>query len=123
MKNFLIYSSSAGSGKTYTLTKEYLKLILQISKPDYFKKILAMTFTNDAAKEMKARIIKELKSIASKGDESSEMLKEILNDLKIERETIQNRANLILHEIFQDYNDSPSKPLIVLSIRWSVHLP
>ena len=51
--SFRIYSSSAGSGKTYQLTKEYLLLALGADDPAYFKRILAITFTNDAAGEMK----------------------------------------------------------------------
>ncbi|GGF06508.1 UvrD-helicase domain-containing protein [Hymenobacter cavernae] len=61
---FRIYSSSAGSGKTYQLTKEYLKLALGSEDPAYFKSILAITFTNDAAGEMKERIIGALRRFA-----------------------------------------------------------
>ena len=61
---FRIYSSSAGSGKTYQLTKEYLKLALGTDDPAYFKSILAITFTNDAAGEMKTRIISALRRFA-----------------------------------------------------------
>ena len=57
-----VYSSSAGSGKTYTLTKEYLKLALQSPDPSYYRTILAITFTNDAAAEMKERILHALRS-------------------------------------------------------------
>ncbi|MBD2701521.1 UvrD-helicase domain-containing protein [Spirosoma sp. BT702] len=65
---FKIYSSSAGSGKTYTLTKEYLKLALRPDEyDDYFRHILAVTFTNAAANEMKDRILKTLSRI--KGEE------------------------------------------------------
>ena len=53
---FKIYSSSAGSGKTYTLAKEYIKLALRSKSPWYFNHILAVTFTNKAAGEMKERI-------------------------------------------------------------------
>ncbi|MBC3541660.1 UvrD-helicase domain-containing protein [Rufibacter sediminis] len=60
--SFKIYSSSAGSGKTYQLTKEYLKLALQSEDPSYYKNILAITFTNDAAQEMKSRILGALRS-------------------------------------------------------------
>ena len=53
--NFVVYKSSAGSGKTYTLVKEYLKLALadphRLNKS--YKQILAVTFTNKAAAEMK----------------------------------------------------------------------
>ena len=67
---FKIYSSSAGSGKTYTLTKEYLKLALgdhpnaisgELSfSAFYFKRILAVTFTKAATHEMKQRITDSL---------------------------------------------------------------
>ena len=51
---FKIYNASAGSGKTHTLTKAYLKIAL--SATGRFKKILAITFTNKAVNEMKHRI-------------------------------------------------------------------
>jgi len=59
---FFLYRSSAGSGKTYTLVKEYLKIVLK--NPQRFKNILAITFTNKAAGEMKERIILALKQLA-----------------------------------------------------------
>ena len=55
-KPLKIYNASAGSGKTYTLVQEYLRIILQDLYPGKFKSILAMTFTNKAANEMKTRI-------------------------------------------------------------------
>lgn len=61
--NFVVYKSSAGSGKTFTLVKEYIKLIL--IDPDRYRNILAITFTNKAANEMKERVLKGLKDIAS----------------------------------------------------------
>lgn len=61
MKNFVVYKSSAGSGKTTTLAIEYLKLSLV--KPANFKHILALTFTKDAANEMKQRILDYLVQI------------------------------------------------------------
>lgn len=57
---FSIYNASAGSGKTFTLVKTYLTLLLSSSKPDYFKNILAITFTNKAVGEMKQRIMENL---------------------------------------------------------------
>lgn len=59
-----IYRSSAGSGKTYTLAKEYLRLALR--SKEYYQKILAVTFTNRAAEEMKERVLEFLIDI-SKG--------------------------------------------------------
>lgn len=70
MKNFLIYKSSAGSGKTYTLVKEYLKLAL--SPGGDYRHILAVTFTNKAAEEMKSRVIKSLIELSEGKAESLE---------------------------------------------------
>ncbi|UOQ64525.1 UvrD-helicase domain-containing protein [Hymenobacter volaticus] len=79
---FRIYSSSAGSGKTYQLTKEYLKLALGDEDPGYFKRILAITFTNDAAGEMKARIIGSLRQFAyPQDDEADTLLAEVAAEL------------------------------------------
>jgi ATP-dependent exoDNAse (exonuclease V) beta subunit len=63
--NFLIYNASAGSGKTYTLTKVYLKLILSPENPTNFGHILALTFTNKAVNEMKERILTALTDFSS----------------------------------------------------------
>ncbi|MFQ3173646.1 MAG: ATP-dependent exoDNAse (exonuclease V) beta subunit, partial [Flavobacterium sp.] len=46
--SFSIYDASAGSGKTYALVKEYLKIILVAHKNDAYRNILAITFTNKA---------------------------------------------------------------------------
>ena len=58
MNNFEIYRSSAGSGKTFSLVREYLRIALSdtSSPPRHFREILAITFTNKAAGEMKERV-------------------------------------------------------------------
>ena len=61
MKTLTIYKSSAGSGKTYTLVKEFLKLVLV--NPESYRNILAVTFTNKATDEMKQRIISTLNEL------------------------------------------------------------
>ncbi|MFP4065053.1 MAG: UvrD-helicase domain-containing protein, partial [Bacteroidales bacterium] len=66
MQNFHVYKSSAGSGKTYTLVREYLKIVL--NDPGAVRHILAITFTNAAAAEMKERIIDGLGQIAALGE-------------------------------------------------------
>jgi ATP-dependent exoDNAse (exonuclease V) beta subunit len=57
---FSVYNASAGSGKTFTLTKEYLIKLFKSAKDDGYKNILAITFTNKAVNEMKSRILKAL---------------------------------------------------------------
>lgn len=130
MSLFTIYSSSAGSGKTFTLTKAYLKLILQSESPLYFQHILAMTFTNDAAEEMKNRILKELKALILSTESPTEMLKQILLEAPgLDVETVQKRAKLALHEILQNYNDFAVKTIdsfvnqIVSSFTFDLDLP
>ncbi|MDA0195138.1 MAG: UvrD-helicase domain-containing protein [Bacteroidetes bacterium] len=98
-KPLVIYRSSAGSGKTYTLTKEYLKLAFK--HPDYFKHILAVTFTNKATREMKNRIISVLKNIIQGGHELETELKEStgLNDIQL-----KVRSKEILVNILHNYS-------------------
>jgi ATP-dependent exoDNAse (exonuclease V) beta subunit len=116
MSKFNIYSSSAGSGKTYTLTKEYLKLALGSDKVYYYKRILAITFTNDAASEMKERILGALKDIADMQNfnEKSKfwgMFREIADALKLPDDTIQRRAAGVFSHIIQEYSDFAVKTI------------
>ncbi|TDB64584.1 UvrD-helicase domain-containing protein [Arundinibacter roseus] len=78
---FKVYSSSAGSGKTYTLTKEYLKLALHSESDTYFRSILAVTFTNAAANEMKDRILSMLRAFAAPEGTSHPMLQDLIGEL------------------------------------------
>ena len=59
---FIVYKSSAGSGKTFTLVREYLQIVLE--NPNQFRQVLAITFTNKAANEMKERVIRNLVFLA-----------------------------------------------------------
>ena len=76
-----IYKASAGSGKTYTLTLEYIKLLLGYRdeqgryrlyrKSDaQHRRILAVTFTNKATEEMKHRIVFQLDILAHDTEKS-----------------------------------------------------
>ncbi|MFI5211295.1 MAG: UvrD-helicase domain-containing protein [Ignavibacteria bacterium] len=98
MKNFLIYRSSAGSGKTYTLVKEYLKLVL--TDPDNFRSTLAVTFTNKAAEEMKTRIVSSLIKLSKDEDNS---LKELLASEGV-KGNIPLQAARVLQRILHQYS-------------------
>ena len=65
-KKFVIYKSSAGSGKTFTLVREYLAIVMK--DPPGFKHILAITFTRKAAAEMKERVLSNLEALAAMDD-------------------------------------------------------
>ena len=107
--NFIVYKSSAGSGKTFTLVKEYLKLALA-GKPGLFQDqikayrgILAITFTNKAASEMKWRIIKALKDISTKQNDFLANL--IAKEIGISVEELESRADAVLTDILHNYSD------------------
>ena len=115
---FKIYRSSAGSGKTFTLTKEYLKLALATPgiegfSPFYFRFILAVTFTNDAASEMKERILNNLSEISHlKEGEKHDMLALIQEELKLEypeldlgEKELKIRASALHETILHRYTD------------------
>lgn len=63
MSSLEIYKASAGSGKTFQIVREYLKMVF--TRPEAYKNILAVTFTNKATGEMKDRILKDLAALAS----------------------------------------------------------
>ncbi len=96
---FHIYRSSAGSGKTYTLTKEYLKIALQ--RPNAFKHILGVTFTNKATEEMKHRIVSVLREMATGAKPAVQ--KELTAALSISDAQIQKVAESTLSDILHQY--------------------
>ena len=101
---FRVYQASAGSGKTYTLVKEYLKLCLK-SENDVanFRNILAMTFTNAAANEMKERIVSDLcKIISSTEPEGIEA--DLVAELGISDAQLKKNAQSLLTCIMHDYS-------------------
>ena len=98
-KPFVVYRSSAGSGKTYTLTKEYLKLAFR--RPEYFKHILAVTFTNKATKEMKVRILSVLQDLTKGAHPLGHELKEATG---LSDSQLQQRAREILKAILHNYS-------------------
>lgn len=100
-KPFIIYKSSAGSGKTYTLTMEYLKLALK--NPHAFKQILAVTFTNKATQEMKERILKDLNRLRTTVRPSEKMDSELMKSLGVDELGLKAKASATLTAILHDY--------------------
>ena len=98
---FQIYNASAGSGKTFTLVKEYLKILLKSDDIYSFQKILAITFTNKAAAEMKQRVLNSLKDFSD--GQTSPILENIMQETTLEFTSIQKKSNNILHAILQNY--------------------
>ena len=101
MKALSIIKASAGSGKTWTLTREYIKFLVpedsEPFNPRAFRHILAVTFTNKATEEMKSRIIEELHKLST--DPSYEYPEKGKTATPLMRE----RAAQVLSAILHDY--------------------
>lgn len=97
-----VYKASAGSGKTYTLSIEYIKLL--IIQPQCYRKILAVTFTNKATEEMKIRILSQLYGIWKLLPDSRNYIDRITKDLDISESIASKQAGIALHNIIHDYS-------------------
>jgi ATP-dependent exoDNAse (exonuclease V) beta subunit len=110
---FSIYDASAGSGKTYTLVKEYLKIILLSSKNDAYRNILAITFTNKAVHEMKSRVVESLSEFSkdSPSEKALQLMHDILKEINENLEekshwnpkSIQEKAKSIIKNLIHNY--------------------
>ncbi len=101
--DFTVYTASAGSGKTYTLVRDYLLLLFTHRDDKYFRHILAITFTNKAAREMKDRIIGYLKKFQEGAEDS--MLSDIAQSSGLSEKEIRTRSARILDSIFRYYSE------------------
>ncbi|HEX5743381.1 MAG TPA: UvrD-helicase domain-containing protein, partial [Flavobacteriaceae bacterium] len=102
---FKVYNASAGSGKTFSLVKEYLKIVLRTNDASQFQHILAITFTNKAANEMKERIVKNLRQFA---DDTilmnpTDMFLKIVEEINIDAPLIHQRSKSVLQQILTKY--------------------
>ena len=106
MSQFTIYSASAGAGKTYRLVRDYLRISLGSEHPGEFMRILAITFTNKAANEMKGRIIRQLRELAEfeEGVKEPTMLPQLCDDLKLSASAVCRRARACLSSILHQYS-------------------
>ncbi|HRZ98678.1 MAG TPA: UvrD-helicase domain-containing protein, partial [Paludibacter sp.] len=97
-----IYRASAGSGKTYRLTQDYIHLLFDPRRERVHRRILAVTFTNKATDEMKSRILKELHALAQ--GEKSGYREGLMKKFGLSVEETNLRARKILINILHDYS-------------------
>lgn len=107
MQNLNVYRASAGSGKTFTLAVEYIRLL--VIDPTNYRHILAVTFTNKATGEMKDRIVTKLHGLACADGTADDYMKQLLDRFKQEgknftRDYISAQARLALDHIIHDYS-------------------
>ena len=98
-----IMKASAGSGKTYSLARKYISLLLGSNDKYAYRHILAVTFTNKATDEMKGRILKELHIMAS-DPSSSGYLDWFVPKVFPSAADMQKKAESVLHDILHDYS-------------------
>lgn len=117
-----VYKASAGSGKTYTLAKRYIRMLLGYTDsngrrhlyrhaPMAHRSLLAITFTNKATEEMKNRIVHELSLLALnpatmavlEPTERSPYLEEFMADFDASEEEIAAAASEALKQLLYDY--------------------
>ena len=97
-----VYKASAGSGKTFTLATEYIRLLVE--NPQSYRNILAVTFTNKATEEMKMRILSQLYGIWKELPESDNYLANIQEKTGLEPRIIRERAGMALNNLTHNYN-------------------
>ena len=101
-KPLTVYKASAGSGKTFTLATEYIRLLVE--NPQSYRNILAVTFTNKATEEMKTRILSQLYGIWKQLPESDRYLKAIEEKTHLSPNIIRERSGLGLANLLHNYS-------------------
>ena len=107
--HLIVYKASAGSGKTFTLTIQYIKILVGEETSRAYSHILAVTFTNKATAEMKDRILQQLYGIWKGLPSSAGYLDALKNELRkdgvqLSDDVIRQRAGSALRHILHDYN-------------------
>ena len=97
-----VFKASAGSGKTFTLAIEYIKLL--ILNPEAYRGILAVTFTNKATEEMKMRILSQLYGLWKQLPDSETYMKKLLEEHVGTREHISKQAGKALQLLLDNYH-------------------
>ena len=101
-KPLTVYKASAGSGKTFTLATEYIKLVVE--NPQSYRNILAVTFTNKATEEMKMRILSQLYGIWKHLPDSAKYMKVICEKTGQTEAFVSERAGIALSHLLHNYN-------------------
>lgn len=106
-KNFHIYKCSAGSGKTYTLALNFIAIAItgnEFGYKNHYRKILAITFTNKAASEMKERVLNYLSTLSQKNDIDN-ILSWLIKETRMNKQEVFFRSKIIFTHILHNYSD------------------
>lgn len=116
--NFIVYSASAGTGKTHAITREEIKHLFETKHPDF----ISITFTNAASKEMRERIVEYLIEMASSGNISNlmknELYRDIIDELKNSKVRVDSAmAEEILLGILNNYSSLTISTIDSLAVK------
>ena len=98
-----ILKASAGSGKTWNLALEYIKIMLMAHDAHAYRHILAVTFTNKATDEMKERILEKLHEL-SRSPRNSDYFEHLVPDVCPDETSLKETAETLLCNILHDYS-------------------
>lgn len=103
--SFKIYNASAGSGKTYNLVKDYLKIALTSNAYLPHRHILAITFTNKAVDEMKSRIVAALMRFSTSEilNSKDDLFFDLVKELDKTPTFIHKKSKLLIQKILHNY--------------------
>ena len=122
---FNIYNASAGTGKTFSLVRDYLILLFNSKNFELYKNILAITFTNKAVNEMKGRIVRYLINYSNFIDPDEVMIKEITKVSGLTKKEIFSKSSIILKNLLKNFVHKNKKIFhrdALLAIYKSYHL-
>ena len=102
VKPLTVYKASAGSGKTFALAVQYIKLV--VNNPQSYRNILAVTFTNKATEEMKTRILSQLYGIWKQLPDSDSYMQQVCSALDATPQFVSQRAGIALTLLLHNYH-------------------
>ncbi|MBI5076417.1 MAG: UvrD-helicase domain-containing protein [Nitrospirae bacterium] len=105
----IVLKASAGSGKTHALTLRFVAFLLSKTiKKNGLRNILAITFSNNAAAEMRSRILLWLKAL-SLGQDAA--IKDLKAETGLDRDELMTRATATLSLVLDHYADLQVKTI------------
>ena len=106
MSRFIICRASAGSGKTYTLVRQFIEIAISSGYDDQlaqrFSQILAITFTNKAANGMKERIMARLGEIVHNNPKAQALINEMASHLNVSADEVRRRSSVLQSAILHN---------------------
>ncbi|MGQ1946602.1 UvrD-helicase domain-containing protein [Geofilum sp. OHC36d9] len=102
MSQLKIFRASAGSGKTFTLTGEYIRLLFK--DPANYRHTLAVTFTNKATAEMRSRILRTLYALSDAKTKNPDYLSDLKKEFNLSDKSIRSTAGSLLRLLLHDYS-------------------